>query len=477
MGTSNSKKQKQNKPDLSATIKNAENKLLISWTTSITKQWFEYHLTTTSSTKSLLQAYINKLCVTYGFDGHGLSLMNTAFFIKISSNIIEEESKILNSSTDEISKAKQLIDSFYDDHIVRIQSNFNERFPSIEPTKHTDRNIDYLEQIKDEPSKILKWYHYQSEYRLGYQSRSDQRVWILQPSVCKRHYGKIELVRLHKFESIKKLKTKNSSDPLSKSILFSRNNESKALSLTSISCFIWYSLTLSSRKDTFHNFAMPKGAYSKRVNASSGGLHPTEAYFILPPKTLKNTHKQWQFCHYAVSQHALEILGTFNRQNEEKHNDDEEEHNVFYVLLSAVSYREVWKYGERGLRYCLLDNGHALSALVIVCNLMGWQCQISPSNITFNDLQNRFNLPSAEYPRILLKIKCFESDNINCREDFDVMNADKWILHKNEYITETYCELGEIWPILGYVQNYCFSIDDGVDGSNPTAASLGKQTL
>ena len=47
------------------------------------------------------------------------------------------------------------------------------------------------------------------------------------------------------------------------------------------------------------------------------------------------------------------------------------------------------------------------------------------------------------------------------------MNADKWILQKREYIAETYCELGEIWPILGYVQNYCFSADDCDDEKSP----------
>eukprot|EP01084_Bolivina_argentea_P303134 523297_1 len=101
---------------------------------------------------------------------------------------------------------------------------------------------------------------------------------------------------------------------------------------------------------------MPKGAFSKRVNASSGGLHPVECYFILPPNIINQKDNKWLFCHYPVRQHVLEILGAINvdddeEEKDEKTNDDDDdddEYNIFYILVSSVDFRETWKYGERG---------------------------------------------------------------------------------------------------------------------------------
>lgn len=42
------------------------------------------------------------------------------------------------------------------------------------------------------------------------------------------------------------------------------------------------------------------------------------------------------------------------------------------AALNVRPWREVWKYGERGLRYCLLDAGHAMGALVYAAGMHGW---------------------------------------------------------------------------------------------------------
>ena len=111
----------------------------------------------------------------------------------------------------------------------------------------------------------MEWYHYQTEHRLGYASRTQNRIWILQPSTCKRYYGEIRLVPLLKFDKLEDLNPKSGvgnkkrsrgsnengqgqspdayCDQLHYAILYSNNNECKQLSLNSISCFIWYSLT------------------------------------------------------------------------------------------------------------------------------------------------------------------------------------------------------------------------------------------
>eukprot|EP01084_Bolivina_argentea_P298807 514981_1 len=494
----NSKPPPQPKKTPSTIIKQVEKKLLISWTTSITKQWFKYHLITSQTQElnktitQLIQSYINKLCDEYGFDGYGISLMNEEFFIKISFNIIAQQLKqydisrfkhvitylhrtsnarlpldinvieticSYDSILNIIYQTKSIIQSFYKHHIIRIQQHFIKEYPTTETKLQNEPNIEYLEQIiatknTDMQYKLLEWFHYQTEHRLGYASRTQSRIWILQPSTCKRYYGLIKLIPLQKFYTLTDLEnTENTTDPLSKSILFSNTNESKQLSFTNISCFIWYSLCLSSAKDSFHNFAMPKGAFSKRVNASSGGLHPVECYFILPSHIVdKNIKNEWLFCHYPVRQHALEILGLFEQKHIEK-DIQNMSNNLFYILVSAVDFRETWKYGERGLRYSLLDVGHGLSALCIICNLMGWKCQIA-ENISFNELKYKFNLPKADHPRILLRIECGKQMTDIIVNDIDILSND-CVLNKKEYITECYAELSDTWPILGIIQKHC----------------------
>lgn len=39
-------------------------------------------------------------------------------------------------------------------------------------------------------------------------------------------------------------------------------------------------------------------------------------------------------------------------------------------------WREVWKYGERGLRYSLLDAGHAAGALIYSAAMVGWSAAV-----------------------------------------------------------------------------------------------------
>ena len=50
----------------------------------------------------------------------------------------------------------------------------------------------------------------------------------------------------------------------------------------------------------------------------------------------------------------------------------------FGLILSSIYWREAWKYGERALRYCHLDVGHALGALRFSANLSGWGLRLHP---------------------------------------------------------------------------------------------------
>jgi SagB-type dehydrogenase family enzyme len=135
------------------------------------------------------------------------------------------------------------------------------------------------------------------------------------------------------------------------------------LSFTTLSKFFRNALAISAWK------RVEDVRWSLRVNPSSGNLHPTEGYLILPyclPEIKSGVY------HYAPREHALEQRASLDseliklqlRQFPER---------TFFVGLTSIHWREAWKYGERAYRYCQHDAGHALAALRISAAVLGWQ--------------------------------------------------------------------------------------------------------
>lgn len=110
-----------------------------------------------------------------------------------------------------------------------------------------------------------------------------------------------------------------------------------------------------------------ESSWAVRCNASSGNLHPTESYLILPP-ILKEQDNKTSIYHYAPKNHSLESLASFQTAFWDKLPKDS-----FLVGLSSISWREVWKYGERAFRYTQLDAGHAWQSFVISAKMLGWK--------------------------------------------------------------------------------------------------------
>src|SRR5206468_5914174 len=113
--------------------------------------------------------------------------------------------------------------------------------------------------------------------------------------------------------------------------------------------------------------------WSLRANPSSGNLHPTEGYAILP--ALCAIHDRPGVYHYAPKEHGLErradvdpsiwtaLMAAFPE-------------GAFLVGLSSILWREAWKYGERAFRYCQHDVGHALGALRFAAAALGWRLRL-----------------------------------------------------------------------------------------------------
>jgi SagB-type dehydrogenase family enzyme len=109
--------------------------------------------------------------------------------------------------------------------------------------------------------------------------------------------------------------------------------------------------------------------WALRCNPSSGNLHPTECYVVAGPMTDLST--EGGVYHYAPAEHGLEERATFTAGQWEALRAPFPE-ETFFVGLTSILWREIWKYGERAFRYCQHDAGHAMAALTYAGATLGW---------------------------------------------------------------------------------------------------------
>ncbi|WP_199917004.1 SagB/ThcOx family dehydrogenase [Parazoarcus communis] len=106
--------------------------------------------------------------------------------------------------------------------------------------------------------------------------------------------------------------------------------------------------------------------WAVRANPSSGNLHPVEAWLIARdiPGLADGVY------HYRPEDHVLECRALDRTTASDA--------PLLGLALSTAMWREAWKYGERGFRYCQLDVGHAASALAHAAALLGWSLAEQP---------------------------------------------------------------------------------------------------
>ena len=132
-------------------------------------------------------------------------------------------------------------------------------------------------------------------------------------------------------------------------------NPPQEININTISQFFEYSLALSAIKEYMQS------RWAVRINPSSGNLHPEESYII----TRNGVY------HFNVKEFCLEQIA--------KSNAPLISEGLIFILTS-IPLRESWKYGERALRYCLLDTGHAIAAARFASNLLGWKMEFVLEN-------------------------------------------------------------------------------------------------
>ncbi len=123
--------------------------------------------------------------------------------------------------------------------------------------------------------------------------------------------------------------------------------------------------------------------WALRCNPSSGNLHPTEAYILSDnvPGIDDGLH------HYLSRDHVLEQRCRSNNRSQAPAR--------LWIALSSIDWREAWKYGERGFRYCHLDVGHALGAIRYAAGALGWRATLV-ENVGSSELAALMGLDRSE---------------------------------------------------------------------------------
>jgi SagB-type dehydrogenase family enzyme len=127
----------------------------------------------------------------------------------------------------------------------------------------------------------------------------------------------------------------------------------------------------------FFEFALALSAWKKagesewalRSNPSSGNLHPTEGYLVLP--RIDGLELNPGLYHYAPKEHGLEFRAEFPAEQIARLLAPFPSGALLFGLTS-VHWREAWKYGERAFRYCNHDVGHAIGSARIAAATLGW---------------------------------------------------------------------------------------------------------
>jgi SagB-type dehydrogenase family enzyme len=139
--------------------------------------------------------------------------------------------------------------------------------------------------------------------------------------------------------------------------------------------------------------------WALRNNPSSGNLHPTEGWALLP--ALAGVGVSPALYHYNPWAHALEERRLLARLPELPEGG-------FLVALSSIPWREAWKYGERAFRYCQHDVGHALASAAMAAACLGWKLRTlaAPGDTFIADLlglsrQDARHLGEREHPDLL----------------------------------------------------------------------------
>eukprot|EP00439_Symbiodinium_sp_Y106_P066914 s1592_g10.t10 len=213
-----------------------------------------------------------------------------------------------------------------------------------------DLSPDLSAELQDRVESVLL-YHFRSKHFLDVQaSLPGELDWSSQPSPWRSYHGAPRVQLPHSLEPLEA-----ASGPV-------------PLSLASLGAFLRVGVGISAWK-SYDGLHMVEG-----VLPAVGFAR--DAFFwqpvVLPP--LDGLAGVPAVYHFQPEMHALE----FRLPAPNEFVTAADGSAGFLVALTSLCIREAWKYGERALRSCHLNLGHAVGALDAACNVFGWSLGEGP---------------------------------------------------------------------------------------------------
>ncbi len=214
------------------------------------------------------------------------------------------------------------------------------------------------EPVSTDPVDRVIHYHNRTKHHFNRYARSLGYLdWANQPDPFRRFEGA-------QLTSLPLLKPDE--EPLSPAYdaIYERGAVScQPVSLQTLSRFFEFALALSAWKKA------GESEWALRMNPSSGNLHPTEGYIVIPK--IDGLSLKPGLYHYAPKEHGLELRTEFPAESVARLLAPFPS-GTFLFGLTSVHWREAWKYGERAFRYCNHDVGHAIGTARIAAATLGW---------------------------------------------------------------------------------------------------------
>ncbi len=104
-----------------------------------------------------------------------------------------------------------------------------------------------------------------------------------------------------------------------------------------------------------------RGLFSFRTVPSAGALYPCEVYMCISSRD----NLRSGMYHYNVRMHGLEQIAVVKSPED-----------FFELWISVLPYRSAWKYGDRAMRYVLLDSGHLLEQIRLSARILNLDASV-----------------------------------------------------------------------------------------------------
>jgi SagB-type dehydrogenase family enzyme len=237
------------------------------------------------------------------------------------------------------------------------------------------------------------------------------------------------------------------------------------LNRDSIGAFFELALGLSAWKE------YEQTRWALRCNPSSGNLHPTEGYVIVPaiPGLEPGVY------HYLSRDHCLE-----RRCLVEGGKLEPLLPSTLLVGLSSIHWREAWKYGERAFRYCQHDLGHAIATVRYAAATLGWRARLldasDPAVADLLGLSHKESFsdvaePDREHPGTLLLVGAEGLPPVDIESLRKAVSVGAWRGRANVLSPDHVS-----WPAIDVAAEATWREDSAATGAGESAAAYADSS-